>query len=147
MTKKKNRKFAQIQIKMGMSQSWLTLNNPGYKVITYVLFKLIHENIGTRTKPIYVCSNKNEIQILYGELTEPPYNMQRKSITRGIDELLARGFIKVIEQGGSKKGHASIYGICDDYLKWKPGDDPINVRRPYSKRGFCAKPNDQKDNK
>ena len=137
--KRKGPKFAQIPVKMGMSQAWLTLNSPGHKVMTYVLFKVWIENIGTKAKPNFVCTNKNEIQILYGDLTEAPYNMPRKSITRGIDELLSRGFIKVIEQGGSKKGHASIYGISEDYLKWSPGDQPVSVRRPYRKRGFCSK--------
>lgn len=108
-------------------------------MITYVLFKLKYENVGSRVNPRYVCTNKNELQILYSDLTESPYNMQRKSITRGIDELLHKGFITIIEQGGSAKGHASIYGLSEKYLEWQPGDDPVSVRRPYAKRGFCSR--------
>lgn len=63
--------------------------------------------------------------------------MQNKSVTRGIDELLAKGFIKVKEQGGKVKGHASIFKIVDDYKIWRKGMDPISTRRPYRKRGFC----------
>ena len=125
---------------MGMSQAWMSLSNPGHKVITDVLFQLTIEDISGRSKkPKWICTNPDTIQLLYKGLTESPYNMQRKSITRGIDELLGKGFIKVVEQGGSKKGHASIYGLSEAYLKWKKGDPPVSVRRPYSKRGFCAK--------
>ena len=65
--------------------------------------------------------------------------MANSTITKSIDELLAKGLIKIIEQGGSKKGHASIYGLSEGYLKWKVGDKPISVRRPFVGRGFCAK--------
>jgi len=147
LTKKIKIKFAQVPVKMGMSQAWLTLNNPGHKVMTYVLFQLFIEDISGRgSKKKFVCTNKDKIQILYSDLLEAPWNMQRKSVTRGIDELLHRGLIKVVEQGGSKKGHASIYGLSEEYLKWRPGDPPVSTRRPYVGRGFCAKPKQGSEN-
>ncbi len=138
MTSKKKIYFAMLHAKMGHSQAWLSLSNPGHKVITHVLFQLHWENISRdKSKPNFVCINNKSIQILYKNLSERPWCMHQKSITRGIDELLAKGFISIKEQGGSKKGHASIYSLSEAYLKWNKGDDPIEKRRPFSKRGFC----------
>jgi len=132
-------KFAQYPAKLINSQAFQALNAPGHRILAYVRIQLTIKNIGTKRKPKFACINKNEIQILYAVLAKKPWSMANAVVTRGIDELLHKGFIKVIEQGGRAKGHVSVYGLVDNYLKWTKGDSPVSVRRPYRKRGFCAK--------
>lgn len=140
MSTKKGNLYAQYPAKLINSQAFQNLNTPGHRVLAHVRIKLIIKNIGSKKRPNFSCINKNEIQILYADLAKKPWSMANAVTTRGIDELLNKGFIKVIEQGGRAKGHASIYGLSEDYLKWKPGDPPVSVRRPYAGRGFCSKP-------
>ena len=139
MSTKKGNLYAQYPAKLVHSQAFQNLNTPGHRILAYVRIKLIIKNIGSKKKPNFACINKNEVQILYADLAKKPWSMANAVVTRGIDELLHKGFMKVIEQGGRAKGHASIYGLTEDYLKWKKGDHPVNIRRPYCKRGFCVK--------
>jgi len=137
MSMKKEDRYAQYQKKLIHSQAFQNLSTPGHKILAYVKMQLLIKNIGTKKKPNFVCINPKEVQILYGSLNKSPWFMSNSAITRGIDQLLHKGLIKVVEQGGRAKGHASIFSTSDDYLKWKKGDPPVSVRRPYSKRGFC----------
>ena len=139
-TQKKTLQFAKLEIKLGYSEAYMSLGNPAHRIMTFVLFKLRWSDMSPRSnKSKWVCTNKDSFQLPYADLKKRPCKLVSSSITRGIDELLAKGFIKITEQGGSAKGHASIYGLSEAYLQWKPGDEPISVRRPFAKRGFCAK--------
>lgn len=121
--------------------AYQSLTATGFRLLSYVLLQLRMEKIKGRSKSQHrwICVNRNEIKLLYPTLSKEPYLIPERSITRGIDELLSKGFITVVEQGGSKKGHASIYGLSEKYLDWKPGDEPVETRRPFSARGFCSK--------
>lgn len=64
--------------------------------------------------------------------------ISRKSITRGIDELLAKGFIEIVDPGGCYEQHKAVYGLTDDYLLWQPGQ-VIRIRERDVKRGYQGK--------
>jgi len=141
MTSQKKYKiqFAKLDKGMAYSKAYLSLGNPAMKILTYILFHQRWENVSrNQSKPKWICTNKDDLKLLYAAFRESPFKMQNKSITRGIDELLAKGFIKVKEQGGKSKGHASVYKIVDDYKGWEKGSVPMSTRRPFRKRGFCA---------
>jgi len=131
--------FAKLDKSMAYSEAYLSLGNPAMKILTYILFHQRWENVSRdKSKPRWICTNTDDLKLLYTIFYSKPFNMQGKSITRGIDELLAKGFIKVMEQGGKNKGHASCFKIVENYLAWSKGDAPISKRRPYRKRGYCA---------
>ena len=131
--------FAQIPRKMICSQAFNSLSGKGHIILSYLLSQCRHVEIkrkkGHRS---FILTNKDELILPYRSLQASPYKMAYSTITKGIDELLSKGFIKVMEQGGRAKGHVSVYGLIDAYLKWGKGDPPVSVRRPYAKRGFCA---------
>lgn len=47
--------------------------------------------------------------------------MSRSSITRGINDLLEKGFIEIVHQGGAFQRDKSIYAVIDAWALWKPG--------------------------
>jgi len=64
-----------------------------------------------------------------GMITQP-------QATRAIDELLAKGFIEIVEYGGAYEKHKTVYSLTEDYSQWRWGDPPIRKRKRDIRRGF-----------
>jgi hypothetical protein len=95
---------------------------------------------GVKRKP--KCLNLDSLEMPYSIL-EKKYNMNQQGIVRSKDELLAKGFIKIIHEGGLGEHDKARYALIDDYLKWKLGMKPFrlrnrDVRRGYQGRGLGA---------
>lgn len=118
------------------SKALQSLNLSERKVLDFALLERRMEKVHVKKqqKKRYVASN--EILIPYRQLNDDPFNMNNSTITRAIDKLLAIGFISVSEQGGSKQGHATKYKMIEKWRTWNPGDDPIEIRKAYPRRGF-----------
>ncbi len=95
----------------------------------------------------YVRVDNNEFTLTYKEITSYGNRKNKKGewvkgiisqpqATRGIDELLAKGFIRIAEYGGAFEKHKSKYSLVDDWKKWKWSDSPIRTRKKDRKRGF-----------
>ena len=119
------------------SKAFNTLSGKGHVLLGYILKQLRFPKTKRNQARSQGCLNSDDLLIPYQILKKEPFKMANSTITKSIDELLAKGFIKVVEQGGREKGHTSIYGLSEKYLEWQPGDEAINVRRPYVTRGFC----------
>lgn len=133
-------KWCKFQLDMLHSPAFQDLGKPATTILLYTLMQLQWHNTAKKTKRSnWVCSNANEIKLQYATFNSEPYSMKNMTITRGIDSLLANGFIEIVEQGGSAKNHASVYAISDKWRTWKKGDNPISVRAPYRKRGWTNK--------
>jgi len=91
----------------------------------------------SKDKPNYVCENKDNIELVYSTFKKPPFKMSQPTIVRGIDSLLAHGFLKVKDQGGRCRGHKTIYKYSEEWIKWKAGQI-ISIRQPFFARGFCV---------
>jgi hypothetical protein len=65
--------------------------------------------------------------------------MTQPKATRAIDELLAKGFIEIVEYGGAYEKHKSVYALIDDWMNWKVGDTPIRLRKRERQRGYQGK--------
>lgn len=83
--------------------------------------------------------DENKFTFTYKELSSKPLNLTQPRATRGLDELLAKGFIEIIDPGGAYQKHKAVYGLTDDWVFWKPGDLPIRERKKDVKRGFQGK--------
>ena len=79
--------------------------------------------------------NLDRLEIPYGTL-EKVYKMNRSSIPSAIDELLAKGFIKISYHGGACKHDKNRYALSDDYLLWTPKSAPFEVRPKREKHGY-----------
>lgn len=76
------------------------------------------------------CINRQNITLTYLELENlfdekiegEPNGLSRASISRGTKDLLAKGFIEIVKQGGAYQKDKTIYGLTDDWKRWRPGE-------------------------
>ena len=144
--KKNSLRWTPLTEQMVYSEAYQDLSLSSRRVHEYVLLQrtMIKMKKPKKKKKEYVCTNHDEIVILYRDLLKPPFNMKNQSITRGIDGLLSNGFIIIIEQGGSVKGHYGKYSLSYKWKEWIPGQKPFSVRNPYIKKGFIKSKPEQK---
>ena len=88
---------------------------------------------GNKCKPRFI--NLDSLVIPYGTL-EKVYKINRSSIPKAIDELLAKGFIKISYRGGACKHDMSKYSLSDNYLFWTPHTAPFEVRQKRVNHGY-----------
>jgi hypothetical protein len=62
--------------------------------------------------------------------------MNRSSIPIALDDLLAKGFIKISYHGGACKHDKNKYALSDRYLIWTPESAPFEVRPRREKHGY-----------
>jgi hypothetical protein len=82
-------------------------------------------------------SDDNRFTLTYAELEKRSISHQLAA--RAFDELLAKGFIEIIDPGGAFEKHKAVYGLTDEYLFWKPGDKPVRKRQRDVRRGWQNK--------
>jgi len=111
------------------SQAFIALGGVAPQMLIYILGKRDFEN----TKTGRICVNAGELKLSYTELKRLGITQPRA--TRGFDDLLAKGFIKIEHQGGGYQKDMSIYGLSNQYLTWKKGK--VFCTRPKGlKKGF-----------
>ena len=85
-----------------------------------------------------VQKDENEFTLTYKELESR--GIKQGAATRGIDELLAKGFISILDPGGSYEKHKAKYALETTYLQWNPDHKQVfyerdpDVHRGYQKR-------------
>lgn len=153
MGKKKNKngygKGTFIKTKMILSPAFVSLGVPGscdyvssasnlllLCLLAKRQFAEIKDEKGVKKK---IRTDDNRFTLTYKEMTSKPLNITRRKATRAIDELLAKGFIEVIDPGGMFEKHKAVYGLVDDWKNWKPGNPSVRERKRDAKRGFQGK--------
>jgi hypothetical protein len=79
----------------------------------------------------------DKIKMPYVKLNQR-YGVPVQSVSRALDELLAKGFIEIKHTGGAGEHDQSIYGLVDDYLRWSDGIT-FRQRKKDVRRGFQGK--------
>ena len=116
-----------------------TVSSCSVQILTMFLGKRQFGKVGRKGekgKPVRV--DDNRFTLTYKELESRGISQTRA--TRAFDELLAKGFIEIVHQGGCYDKDKTIYGLADDYTLWRPGHPPIRVRVRDVKRGFQKMP-------
>jgi hypothetical protein len=72
-------------------------------------------------------ADDNKLTLTYKELENRGIN--RNKIPRGFDELLAKGFISIVDQGGAYEKHKTVYALEDDFLLWTIKDKQVFYQR------------------
>lgn len=88
---------------------------------------------GIKRKPKFV--NLDCLEVPYGTL-EKVYKIPERRIPDALDELLAKGFIRITYHGGNIKHDKSKYALVNDYLLWRPGSAPFATRPKRERRGY-----------
>ena len=65
-------------------------------------------------------ADRESIVFTYIE-AQKKYGVSIPRLKRAIDDLLAKGFITIIHQGGAYKRDKTIYGLSDKWRLWTPG--------------------------
>jgi len=81
-----------------------------------------------------VRTDGNRLTLTYAEL-ESKGILQTRA-TRGFDELLAKGFIEIVHQGGAFDKDKTVYALTMDYINWRVGHPAIRVRVRDIRRGY-----------
>ncbi len=80
-----------------------------------------------------IAVNGDALTLTYAELES--HGIPNKTATRGFDELLAKGFIRIVDPGGLHEKHKAVYSLSENYILWRPGD-VFETRERDVKRGF-----------
>ena len=66
--------------------------------------------------------------------------IKQGAATRGFDELLAKGFISIVDPGGAYDKHKAVYALEDDFRLWSHKRKQVFRKRKRDvKRGFQNK--------
>ena len=121
------------------SKAYLNLGGIAPQLLTMVLYKrrMSEIKVGKGRKKQWICTNGDSLNITYPEMRR--YGITQPRLTRAIDQLLEKGFISLIHQGGGIKGDKSTYALSDKYRLWQPGICFETRPREYVQRGFRGK--------
>jgi hypothetical protein len=129
-----------IERELFQSKAFLSLNKNSIKVLLALLDNREREpqgkakdKKGNKRKPKFI--NLDSLEVPYGTL-EKVYKINRSNIPAAIDELLAKGFIKISYHGGACKHDKSTYALSDNYLFWTKNTAPFEVRPKREKHGY-----------
>ncbi len=137
-----------VETRLALSKAYLTLGQKGSAPVTagcsaQMLMLLLLKREFKKVKSQKSNSKSlqrvddNLFKLSYKELANRGISQTRA--TRGFDELLAKGFIEIMNPGGLYVKDSALYALCNDYLNWKPGDPPKRVRKRDVHRGFQGK--------
>ena len=122
------------------SDAFLSLSKNAMKLLIAVLDSRQRESKdqakdkkGRQRKPKFI--NLDRLIVPYG-LIEKTYKVPRGRIPAAFDELLAKGFLKIVYHGGRSKHDKNIYAWSDNYLLWTPEAGPFEVRPKREKHGY-----------
>ena len=83
-----------------------------------------------------VCINCQELTFTYIE-AEKAYGITKSRFSRGIDELLAKGFISIVRPGGAYQQDKTVFALSDRWKRWMPGTVFEERPKVNVERGFC----------
>jgi hypothetical protein len=111
------------------SPAFVALRGVAPQMLIYILGKRDF----TKTDKTRICVNEDQLKLSYIELEKLGITQPRA--TRGFNELLAKGFIKIEHHGGGCQKDQSIYSLSNQYLLWKKGK-VLSARPDVFKKGF-----------
>ncbi len=119
------------------SDAFLSLTKNAMKIIIAFLDnrKAIKNNSRKGKRKKYEFSNLDNLKLPYA-LFEKTYKISRSNIPKALDDLLEKGFLKIIYRGGCCQHDGSRYALSDNYLLWRPGVKPFETRPKRVRKGY-----------
>ena len=126
-----------VERTMFESRAFVALKGCAAQVLINFLGKRQFMRSGKKGKKHYDCINCNELTFTYLE-AERKLAITKPRLTRAIDELLAKGFLRIEHRGGAYQRDKTLYALSDEWLYWRPGSTvhrrPRDVHRGYQNR-------------
>lgn len=131
-----------VEREMFESKAFINLKGFAPQLLILFLAKRQFKKQGNPGKEKRICINKDSICFTYVE-AQKKYGISIPRLKRAIDDLLAKGFIRIVHQGGARKQDKSVYGLSGNWLLWHPGTVFETRNKSDVERGF-RKPKKQK---
>jgi hypothetical protein len=134
MGRKKAKSGTWVTREMLFSRAYWALNPPASKMLLLFLLKrdmdkkhnLLNGKSITMTylelENMFVANLGRKIAgIEPRTISGQPTGMSKASIARGFHDLLAKGFVEIVKQGGAYRKDKTIYGLTEDWQWWTEG--------------------------
>ena len=131
-----------IEREMFESKAYIDLKGFAPQLLTLFLAKRQFEYVGRKGKQKRVCVNRDQLVLTYIE-AEKKYGVSKPRFSRALAELLAKGFVTLVNHGGTYKQDKSLYGLSDRWMLWQPEIVFETRKKREVARGYC-KPKKQK---
>lgn len=102
------------------SKAYLALNGCASKLLVFFLGKRHFITVGRKGKERKVCDNCDSLTFTYIE-AQKRYGITKPRFSRGIDDLLEKGFIMIVRPGGAWQQDKTEYALVEDWKTWEPG--------------------------
>lgn len=115
------------------------INLTGFAPQLLILFyaKRQFENTGGKSgKKKRICLNHDNLTFTQIE-AKKTYGVNSPRFLRAIDQLLEKGFIKIIHYGGAYQKDKTIYGLSENWRLWQPGMIVEERKKRTVQRGYC----------
>ncbi len=125
-----------IDREMLESKAYLALTGFAPQLLSLILLKRQFQNHGRKGKQKRVCINCDKLNITYTEF-KSKYGVSQPRMTRGIDQLLEKGFLSIVHPGGMYRQDKAIFSLSNNWLIWQPGMVFETRKREGLVRGYC----------
>lgn len=131
-----------------MSPAFRALKPAARDILTQLYFEVEMSSRSRRhRKYTPTVTNRYDIKLTYAEI-QKRLGYTEKTIWASFKQFLGHGFLKVIKHGGGSKGDVQVYGITEDWRKWKEGQvvreiqksEKIGRQRKTEISGTVSKP-------
>lgn len=126
-----------VEREMLESKAYLALRGFAPQLLILFLAKRQFIRQGKPGKEKRICINTDSICFTYLE-AKKKYGISKPRFTRAIEDLMAKGFIKIVHQGGAYKQDKSIYSLSEQWCIWHEGVVFETRNRAIVKRGYCT---------
>ncbi len=118
------------------SKAFLNLKGFAPQLLILFLAKRQFKYLGRKGKEKRVCENRNKLVFTYVE-AEKKFGVSKPRFSRAIAELLAKGFITLVNHGGGYRQDKNLYGLSDKWMFWQPSIVFEKREKSNVVRGFC----------
>lgn len=118
------------------SKAWLSLGGKACQVYMLFLKRRRVENIGTKRKKNFVCTNGNKLTFSYREACS--LGMSPDVFSRAIGALVEVGLLDIVKYGGGTSEQLSEYRLSDRWQSFGTNEFMPEIRQKHN-RGFCKK--------
>lgn len=128
-----------LEREMFHSPAYFALTGCAPQLLTVFMGKRDFERLPVKKgRNNLVCINCQELTFTYIE-AEKSYGITKSRFIKGIDNLLAKGFISIVHHGGGYQQDKTVYALSDRWKRWRPSI-VFEVRPKVTiTRGFCRK--------
>ena len=117
----KSQKFCgYLKYDLYVSSAFRALRPATRDILILIYFEINLTSSKKRGKYTSVIVNRFEIKLPYAEI-QIRLGYSKKTVWIAFKEILAHGFLEVVENGGGCKGDCKVYKISENWREWKQG--------------------------